>query len=251
MRSYRIKGSEGVEMPTARPPYDGDIIWKHREYDEAQWRELNIQVQKSLRPLYPDQTAIADPPFEHPADTWATELLNVAHGEITRAQWLGRRRTNEELRAEQKDILKILEKPKKRLGSLSHDLAMMLDQDVDVLGCRDEIIKLIGSIEGTASKIGKLPRAKKRQVVEHQAAIRMAHYVLPILSAEGIPSSATANTDLDNFSNAIEILKIIGDALGLILAKATWKGILIKAKPSSKSKHPKKGVLRTPRSGRQ
>jgi hypothetical protein len=229
-RSFRTKGSKGVEMPTAKPPYDGDVTWKYRTYDEAQWRELDIQVQKKLRPLYPDQTAIADPTFGHPADEWATVLLNVAHDEISMAKWRGRRRTNEQLRAEQEDVLKILKKAERCLGNLSQDLAKTLDQDADVLGCRDEIRKLIPRIEATTSKLGTLPRARKAQDVDHEAAINAARRILPILNADGIPGAATANTDLGRVSNAIKILKIIGDSLGLTLAEATWKGVIIEAK---------------------
>ena len=118
-------GVEDIEMPTAKPRYDSDGTWKYRTYTEASWNALTKRVQKELRRYYPDKNATSDPSFGHPADDWAIGLLNVAHDEISMTNWLSRRLTNEELRAERADILKILNRADKSLSNLSHDLSVL------------------------------------------------------------------------------------------------------------------------------
>jgi hypothetical protein len=215
-------------MPTAKPRYDPDGSWKVRKYDDASWKALHTRVQKELRPYYPEKNASADPTFGHPAAAWATGLLEAAHTEVSTTLWLGRRLTSAELRAEQADILKTLEKAEQCLSYLSDDLNIMLD--VDVLDCRDKIRNLIPSIVATEAIIGKRPRAKKLRDVQRKAAERMAICILRMLNDDGISAAATAHTHLGYVSDAVKILKIIGDALGLRLAEATWKSVIIEAK---------------------
>jgi hypothetical protein len=74
-------------------------------------------------------------------------------------------------------------KAKTCLTSMSLDLNRLLDFDVDVLGCRDRIGDLIPHIEAARSKIGKLSRGKKRQEVQHKAAMRMTVQVLQSAAA--------------------------------------------------------------------
>ena len=218
-------------MPTARAKYDGNKTWKYRLYDKTEWNELTVRVQEKLRPLYPDQNATAAPPFEHPADTWATELLNVAHDAISDMQSRWRRLTNEQLRKEQADVLKRLKKADECLSNLSDDLANIVGRNVDVVGCSEEIRKLIPGIEAASAKIAKLAKAKRKQDVENVAAIYMAVRILPMLMRDGITASATVNESYGRISNAIKILKFIGDALGIKLGEETWKKVILEAKP--------------------
>lgn len=219
-------------MPTAKPRYDSGGDWKNRQYTEAEWEELKERLRKKLRDFYPDKNAEADPTFGHPADSWVNCLLAEADSAVSLMLWLRLRLTNEELRAERKDLLSTLNKADKCLSNLSHDLDIMLGVDADVLGCRDKIRELVPRIEAAEAAISRLPRARKLSDAQHQAAVEMAIRVLRILKSYGISPAATADADLGYFSDAVRILKIIGDELGLALAESTWKDAIIKAKQS-------------------
>lgn len=219
-------------MPTAKPRYDGGGNWKYHQYTEAEWEALKKRISEKLRPFYPGKNAQSDPTFGHPADVWADCLLNEAKGAVSRMLWLRRRLTNEELRAERDDVLAILEKSAECLGKLSHDLDIILGVDADIRGCRDKIMELIPRFEAAKDGIAKLPRARKPRDAQHAAAVEMAIRVLRLLSSQGIAPAATADTDLGYTSDAVKILKIIGDEIELKLAERTWKKIIIKAKPS-------------------
>lgn len=97
-------------MPTAKPRYDSGGRWKNRHYNEAEWEELKERLRKKLRGYYPDKNAEANPPFSHPADSWVNSLLAEANSAISMELWLRLRLTNEELRAERKDLLNTLNK---------------------------------------------------------------------------------------------------------------------------------------------
>lgn len=216
-------------MPTAKPHYDSGGKWKHRRWSEVEWEEVQKRLQEKLRPFYPDKNAKADPPFGHPADGWANFLLSEAWGAVSMMLWLRRRLTNEELRAERKDLLSTLNKADKCLSKLSHDLDNMLGVDADVLGCRDKIRELIPRVEATEATIAKLPRAKKLRDAQHDAAVEMAVRVLRVKN-HGLSTAATADAGLGYFSDDVQILKIIGDEIGLRLAETTWKDIILEAK---------------------
>lgn len=218
-------------MPTATPPYDPERSGHSRRYSQAEWDELQKRVSRELRPLYKDKDAVADPTFGHAADEWASKLLHMAESEVSTTNWIRWRFTNEQLRAEQADLLKILQKAETRLERMSRDLNNLLDSDIDVLECRDRIRELIPHVKATRGKISKLPKAGHRQKVQHEAAVKMTVQVLRLLETYGMQASATADKDLGYISDAVRILKIIGDALELRLDETTWKVIIIEARP--------------------
>lgn len=220
-------------MPTATPKYDTDGSWKFRQYDSQSWDKLKLTLQTALRPFYPDKNAETDPIFGHPADGWANSLLSEAYDAVSTMRWHGLRLSNEQLRAEQKDVLSRLRKAAKCLDTMSHDLNIMLGIDADLLGCRDKILEIIPLVAAADTVISGLPTAKKRRDAEDHAAVEMAIRTLRILKAEGISTSATAETNSGYISKAIQILKIIGDALGLVLDPKTWVKKVAKAKQSA------------------
>lgn len=238
-------------MPTAKSRYDSGGEWKYRHYDEAEWEELKNKLRVKLRGFYPDKSAEdgdvgadteaqagfdsvqANPTFGHPADAWVNSLLAEAEGAVSMMLWLRLRLTNEELRAERQDLLNTLNKADKCLSTLSHDLDIMLGVDADVLGCRDKIRELVPRIEAAEAAISRLPRARKLSDAQHQAAVEMAIRVLRILKDYNISTAATADVNFGYISDAVRILKIIGDELGLVLEPLTWRGIIIKAKQSA------------------
>lgn len=215
-------------MPSAKPKYDATEGWKIRSYSQASWDALSQKVQDLLRPYHPAQQTRGN----QSADKWARDLLRAAYDELVTTQWQHRRRTKAELRAEHADILKTLKRSAGCLSSVSHDLRIMLDPDLDILGCRDRIETIIESFENAGEKIVKLKRAMKPSDIEHLAATRIAHRTLEIMREYGGSSAVTADMGTGYVSDAINVMKIIGSALGLNLVETTWRGIAAKAKKS-------------------
>lgn len=150
-------------MPTAKPRYDGGGNWKNRHFGPDEWEAVGKRVREKLRCFYPDKSASTDPTFGHPADAWANGLLSEANSAVSMMLWLRRRLTNEELRAERKDLLSTLNKACKCLSNLSHDLDIMLGVDADIRGCRDKIKELMPRLEAAGATIDRLPKAQKRK----------------------------------------------------------------------------------------
>lgn len=169
-------------MPTAAPKYDTDGSWKFQQYDSETWDKLTLTLQTALRPFYPDKHAETDPIFGHPADGWANNLLYEAYGAVSTMHWHGLRLSNEELRAEQKDVVSRLTKAAKCLDTMSHDLNIMLGIDADVLGCRDKILEIIPLVAAADTVISSLPKAKRRRETPTTRASNRCRPNLPRLS---------------------------------------------------------------------
>lgn len=217
-------------MPTATPRYDRNAAWKIHKYTKKEWDALQVHVQQELRPFYPDKNAIADTPFGHPSDEWANFLLSAAQNAVSTVHWLELRLTAEELKAEQRNLLKTLNAAASKLDSLSLDFATLLDQRADPRGCMDKIKELIPHVTAADQCIRKLPPATKRATADHDAAVEMAIRVLRYAKETGVPIAATGDPVFDNFSPAVKILKIIGDALRLPFSETTWRDKIIEAK---------------------
>lgn len=213
-------------MPSAKPVYDTDGHWKHRQFNPAEWSALTERLQRDLKPFYPDQQADACPEFGDPFDAWVNALLAEAWGAVSGAFSWGLRLSNEQLQAEQRDTLKTLEKAARVLGDMSFDLDRLLGVDADVLDTKDRILALIPYVESAAMSITEQPKAFQRKQVDHAAAVEMAIRVLRVYKASGGRVSATADMDTECVSDAIKILAIIGEALGLVLSPATWRGVV-------------------------
>lgn len=217
-------------MPTAKPRYDSDGSWKRRQFSASEWDDLEARIRKKLRPYYPDKNATADSTFGHPADGFANAMLSEAESAISMILGLRLRLTNEELRAERTDVLIALTKAEYCLSNLSHDFDIMLGVDADVRGCRDKLRELIPRVEGADAAIRRLSRAKRLTEAQAEAAVAMAIGVLRIWKGHGGSTGATADVSFDRTSDAVKILKILGDGLGLCLAEKTWVTSIGKAK---------------------
>lgn len=230
-------------MTSTKPRYDGGGNWKVRSFSDDEWNGLRAQVRRDLRSSCPNRTAVSDPTFGHPADAWADMLLDTAWGAVSMMRWLGLRLTKAELKAEHQSLLRTLRRAQWSLCNLSHDLDILLGVDADVSGCHDEIRALMSHVEHASPRIDALPPSKKFASAQHDAALEMAIRVLGELQRSGVSTAARGLRDTT--SVAVKILKIIGDAIGLQMANATWRDLITKAKRSTprlkqKSKAPKK-----------
>ena len=210
-------------MPSAKAAYDPDEAWKHRQFDSAQWDALSARLRQKLRPFYPDKAVVECHLFGHPADEWANYLLSTAWSAISINYGVSLRLTNEQLVVEQQDILETLQKAVRVLSCVSPDVDRLFGVDADVLGTRDKIQELISFVETSKTRINTLPRAMQKRAVDRAAAVEVAIRVLRIFKDHGGRVSATADIDLNYVSDAVSILKILGDELGLILGVTTWK----------------------------
>ena len=218
-------------MPSAKPPYDRDESWKqHKTYTCEQWDAVIARLLPKLRVFYPNQSAPVDPTWGHPADDWSRTMIQVAHETVSGVRGQNRRRTNEELRAEQDDLLKSLSAAADKLGKVTDDLSKLFAPGADVLGTRDMLLKLIAAIEPATDARNRLPEALKPKEVNGLAALEMAIECLRRLSLAGGKVSATANPAHGNSSDAVKMLKILGDEFGLCFAVTTWRTTVSKAK---------------------
>ena len=220
-------------MPSAKAPYDKNVIWKYRQFSDADWLEMTQRLKTKLTPLYP--VIATTPEIEEAKSVWVSRLQREAHSAISTVLWHTRRRTNEELRAECNDLLGVLNKAADCLNTLSYDFDILLGVDVDVLGVRDKILKLIPTIEASKAKIAKLPRAKNIKDAQHDAAMEMAIGCLRVVKEYGGEVSGTLVPEFERTSPAIQILKILGNELGLVLSESTWKKAVARAKKADKA----------------
>ncbi|MBI3919003.1 MAG: hypothetical protein HY322_18580 [Betaproteobacteria bacterium] len=197
---------------------------RDRDYNAHQWGNLSKDLQEKLFRFYPDKSATTDPTFGHPANAWANGLRDEAWSAISLMLSLRLRTPREQLKIEHLSLLKSLKASFTKLDHLSRDLDGLLGVGADVSGCRDKLKELIPRVDAAGDAISRLPNARKMRAAQHEAAIEMAIVVLRDLKNMGISTAATESSD------AVKILKIIGDCLDLVLTPLTWKDIIIKAK---------------------
>ena len=113
--------------------------------------------------------------------------------------------------------------------------SMTLRVEADVCGCRSDVAILIARVDHAEELISRMPRAAKLADAQHHAAVEIAVRVLHSLLEYGVSTAATADSDEMRTSDAIKILKIIGDQIGLRLAESTWRDTIIAARKSSPS----------------
>jgi hypothetical protein len=214
-------------MPRGKAHYDAGTSWKARRYSAKSWEQMGARVRKKIRGLYPDATAAEDGEFGHPADEWANALLYEARSAIGTVQRLEIRRTNEDLRAEQTDIVEKVRSAEASLRNMSHDLLALLPSEVDLDATGESLRALMPHLTVLSARIKQLPRARKNKEVQHKAAHEMAIRCLRLHKDEGGKVAATADKDFLKVSPAVQILKVLGDELGLVLEESTWKKVVI------------------------
>jgi hypothetical protein len=225
-------------MTTAKPRYVGDGAGKLP-------RDFTYALKSILQTYYPQQAPIACPHFGQPADVFVNEVLAAARPSIAELMWLTMDLTKQELRAEQVDILNCLKTARNKLRTLSTPLSVLLDIEADPLEAADNLDALICQMEPNVLKIDELPK-KRLKGGKHDIAVEMTICVSRVLNTYGICISATHSSytrmaditdsaydgnDVSQYtSDAVKILKAIGDDIGLKFVEPTWRDIIIEAK---------------------
>jgi hypothetical protein len=122
-------------MARAKPAYDTDGSWKSKDFSPEEWDAITVALQQKLRPYSPDENPPVDEIFGHPADEFANVLLAAAVSGSTAMLYIRRRLTNEQLRAELKDLLRKLERAEKGLSRLAIDSGINVGSKVTVRAC--------------------------------------------------------------------------------------------------------------------
>lgn len=213
-------------MSTAKARYLGDGSGERIS-------NFSTQLRMKLREFYPNKSAEKDRWWGHPAETFHSAIINEAWNAKTRLAAQKYDVTKSELRAEQQDLLKGLQTLEDKLRNLSPGFGRLLAMSADPLGCADEIGIFAHHISALSEDIEGMSKAKKPIDKQHAVAIELGVGVLRILQEYDIPASATGDTTFSYTSDAVQILKLIGDDLGLVRDELTWRDIIIKAKEAA------------------
>lgn len=235
-------------MQTAKAKYLGNGAGHIGDGSGKMARPFSSQLRATLRSYYPQQDAATCPHFGNPADNFVEQVLGAAGNAAADMMWQEFNVTKQELRAEQKDVLKSLNATQNKLRKLSPPFRWLLEDGAAPLRVADSLDAIIRQIEATALGIGSLPIKRGSDAERHDIAIEMAFRVLHVLKDNDIEISATCGsynklndittknyngTDVSQYiSDAVKILKAIGDDIGLGLANTTWRDIIIEAKKS-------------------
>lgn len=210
-------------MPTAKPRYKGDgagmLI---PDFSDA--------LRNKLREFYPDKEVTPDLHLGNPTDDFVNGILAETWWAKSELFWQDFGCTKQEIRAEHSDLLKCLRNCEEKLRNLSPDFDRLLGVEADPFGCADKIKELIWHMENAEQAIEYLPTAQKPAEKRHDVSIELAVRVLRVLKEYGIPPSATHDAGLGFTSDAIKILKFIGDDIKLERGELTWRTTIIEAK---------------------
>lgn len=242
-------------MPRAKAPYKGDDTGQLLEGVSPELRTIlrNHYLEEKLDP--------EEAPYHgDPEDVFIESILVEVRFAISELHAYTYDITKEELLAEHKNIVKVLkttQRDKKsfykvleslqyKLKSLSPDLNRLIDTDplaitdeiekilldraTDPSLCQEKIRGLIDSLKATKLKINRLSVMPRLVAKRHAVAVEMTIRILRILKSYKIKTSSHCDTTFDYASKAVLILKDIGDDIGLVIEKITWRDIIQEAK---------------------
>lgn len=209
-------------MPNTKAQYTGDD-------SGSLITDFTEGLKAGLRAFYTNKDAKADAIWGCPADDFVAAVLNEAHWAKATLHWQRHEVTNAEIRAEHADLLKVLTDGESKLRRLSPDFARILSIDADPIGVANQLTLMIKALRDAAEPIRNLGRQKKFQQKQNDVAVELAVRVLRVLTEYEIKPSATATPDYDTASDAVKILKLIGDDMKFVKAETTWRDIIAAA----------------------
>ena len=196
-------------------------------------KDFSDTLKARLRGYYPDRQAEPDPTWGHPADNFVLRVLAAARSAIAQLHWQQFESTKQDIRAEHADFIRSLKSVHHKLTNLSPDYERLLGVETDNLGCADLVQVLIRHVEAAACRIEDLPTAKRPAERQRETMLEMSIGVLRCVKDFGIAASATGSAYFDYTSDAVQILKAIGDDIGLARDDLTWRDIIGEAKKSA------------------
>ncbi len=196
--------------------------------------DFSDSLKQKLREFYPELGVVSDQYFGHPADEFVAHVLAEAWWAKSTINFTTYDIKKKDIDAEWHDLLNRLEVLDERLRQISPDLDRLFGVDADPLGTADKIRELIPFVKNAQPLIDRLPKAKTPSEKSHAIAVEMSIRVLRVLRDYGISPAATAGNDITGtVSTAIQILKSIGDDMGLHFAETTWRSVINDANKDS------------------
>jgi hypothetical protein len=168
--------------------------------------------------------------FNNLADEFVNVLLAEARWAVSALMWQEHTVTKQEILAEHSDLHDTLKYARNKLRELSPDFNRLLDADADPLGVADSLDVLIRHVNAAEVRINELPKKMRLDEAQHDIAVEMAIRVLRAVKNYGLPIYATGGDGFDYTSDAVNILKAIGDDINLPRERLTWRDIIIEAK---------------------
>jgi hypothetical protein len=230
-------------MPTIKAPYRGALKGAPvEEFSDGLREQLRglcpkgvdgdhfAALRAKLQILHPGDEKAAERAF---ADIFVEQVLASARWAKSALHAQQAESTRTELRAERDDLLKQLRTTEQKLRTLSPDLDRLLGADADPLGLADATKALLLNVEQAGERVGTLPRALKLRDKEHDVAVEMAIRVLRVTERWGVEPAATSDEYAPDGSVAVQIVKAIGDDIGVVLSVSTWRDTISKAKKAA------------------
>jgi len=210
-------------MPTAKAKYLGDGIGQLiPDFSDA--------LKEKLHAFYPDKSVELDEIWEPRADAFVEEILAEAWWAKSALHALEFDLTKAEIQAEHADLLKTLHAVESKLRNLSPGLDRLLNINADPLGCADQVALLAQYVSDASEVIKRSTKARKPIEKQYEIVVELACRVLKVLPEHKIPVAATGDCYFGYTSDAVKILKLIGDDLGLVRDELTWRDIISKTK---------------------
>jgi hypothetical protein len=201
-----------------------------RQFDDESWQRLKESIRVKLKDYYPvklRKKKKIDPDYGHPADVWAGQMLEIAYGSLSMFVGSASKSSKKELQKHHSELHKALVNVVTLLRSMPDDLQRLLPVHADVddmVGRLNDFDAMVQSIE---PNLEMFPRVKiMHSSFKRAAAVDMATRVLSSFKERGGKISITADVDQKYFSDAIKIIQILGEAVGMVYSVLSWKAIL-------------------------
>lgn len=215
-------------MTTAKAQYTGGA---HNEVT----KDFSSKLKLKLLTYAPGQRNNGHQTSQNAADAFVSALLSEVQWAISQYDFYKRELTKQQIEAEQKDILKHLQSLHIRLEKMSPDLDRLLPCSAEQLACSKSIENLIGHMEEAGRLIAQLPNRRKLSEKQHALAVGITTSALPVLNHFGVSVAATSNDYSKGASDAVQILKAIGEDIGLRYNEKTWRDLISEAKSQSRN----------------
>lgn len=188
---------------------------------------ITDRLLRHLRELWPHDGEVSEV-WGHPNEMLEQSLVEVA-------QWAAAARRDaleavnkEDARAELAKVKSQLEATAWMLRNLSPDVDVLLGASAAPLDCADALVRLLAHVEAADVQIEGGFHGTSWAERERRIALEVCWRVADALEHYGHPVSATAVSEYERRSLAVEVLCAVGGAASLIRSPVTWRDLLAK-----------------------
>ena len=194
--------------------------------------DFSQEFEMDFESFFKDKIALGDPVDKGGRPHPRHELVKVILAEVGAVLSLYSDQheslTKEDICAEVNNLHKRLFTISTDLRRVSPDVDRLLD--ADPLDCVDSIDIMVASLERAQLELYDLIAKLRTREIDHKIAVELAIRVLRVAKDYGFSVSATADLVHDSSSNAVKLLKLIGNQVQIVMSEVTWRYIIIKAR---------------------